>query len=123
MMTDPAAKLAESMRALLDGSGKGLAANAARAEVALKKYEAAVATANSKWNERGIPILSIDAKLSAFRYCLFSESSTEDALGHAVGLLAFAVGKFCEQHQCGKEEAYRIIESYTKHPTEILNPE
>ena len=79
------------MRALL------ALANAAEAD--LKKYEAAVST-ESESDARGIPILSIDAKLSAFRECLFSEYSTEDALGHAVDLLAFAVQKFCEDPKC-----------------------
>lgn len=82
-----------------------------------------VSTAGTKSDERGIPILSIDAKLSAFRECLFSEYSTEDAIGHVVDLLAYTIDRFCKQSRSSRDEAREIVEAYAAHPTEVLDPE
>jgi hypothetical protein len=69
-----------------------------------------------KTSNRGIPILSLDEKLKALRYCLNLPDPREDAMGHLFDLIAHIAPdyKFIDL-----KGVAAIASHYGAHPTPI----
>lgn len=71
------------------------------------------------FDDRGCPILSLPEKLDALRMCLEDTDSAEDAIGHAVDLLEFALQNCMQKHKADRARVEALRDSYAAHPTAI----